>query len=265
MQGAPSASEVIDAPISQRTPRARPGDRLTRDWAPVRRDYESGALGVGQTANKHGMSVNALCNKARRDGWTKPEKFVRKHAMDALQQAAVAITRTHTPGEAPPSVAALLRPPTRADMDERLGSLVRLTANVLLEHRGDIRELAHLTTGQLGELKAATYSSDRLFQCVESLLEMGVIDGDTAKDARRELRGICELKGRMVALGMLTAQFDRLQQMERQAFGIEQGERPEDADDDVAGILVEFVNAPGQGVNVDTVDEPTGRTARRLV
>ena len=254
--------------IPNRTPhlKGEQGKAARRDWTPVRRDYESGALGPTACATKHGISLNQLCNKARIMGWTKPDKLVQAHAKAALKQGATALAASYsTPGEAPPNARALVRPSRAEDGAQRLDALLRLTADVLLAHRQDIHELAHLSTGQLAELKAATASPDRLFRIIDVLDDLGTLSEEEAKAARRELRSICDLKGRMVALGMLTAQFERLQVMERKAYGIKDDERPEDEAEDIAGILVEFVTPAGQerGEEFPTLDG--GRTARRVV
>ncbi len=215
----------------------------TREWQQVRRDYESGAMAMKDVAARHGLSPSALANKARRSKWYRPERDVKKRSDRILINAALDARPdlTHAVGAA----LSYLRPGELAASAERISVLTRLHVDVLLAHRADIHELAHLTNGQLGELKAAQYSADRLFRSVDALLSLGVIDAEEAKGARRELRGICELKGRMVALRMLTAQYGDLQGLERQAFGIEAGATPiEDEATDVRGILVEFVDAP---------------------
>ena len=223
------------------------------DWGPVKIDYELGVLKKGDIAKKHDMLLSSLSNKAKRDGWVRPGKQTTKAVYAALRKTAEFVAekaakkvKTASQYKPRPYVPAMLiSNKVLENKTEALQAVMRRTADVLLQHRSDIVQLSELSAGQLRELRLATVNPELLFATVDQCEAKGVIDDAESQLLRRELRGICDLKGRMVALTVLTKQYSELQAMEREAFGIEDGGTPEAENDDIGRLLVEFVSAPG--------------------
>ncbi len=216
------------------TPKRRKG---APDWEAIERDYRTNLLTFVQMTEKHGPSRQSILNKAARDGWTRDLSVAIK------RRTARKLIERMSKDDRPVSLQSV------TDDISHVEAIANVTVEVILRHRSGIKDLQEIANGQLIELRATTVGHEAIQRVLHLAAEGGVIDSDTLKNAVADVQALCRLPSRMGGLSTLTGIYERLQNLERQAFGIKGDENPEDEEDDVKGLLVGFVEAPFREVD----------------
>ncbi|MVT36786.1 hypothetical protein GO497_02875 [Acidovorax citrulli] len=181
-----------------RSPR-RTGERIELD-------YRAGIKTLRQIAEEHGITHGAINKRAKRDGWERDlsEKIHAK--ADALVSRAAVST----------PVSADTRIKEQAVVDANAHAV----ADVRLAHRRDIHRARRLTNALLDELERQT-DPDTLVL----LEELGELlknpDEKTGRDRLNEVyQAVISLPERSKTMKVLAESLQKLVDMERQAFGM---------------------------------------------
>ncbi len=176
------------------------------DWERIELDYRAGIKTLRQIAEEHGITHGAINKRAKRDGWERDlsEKIHAK--ADALVSRAAVST----------PVSADTRMKEQAVVDANAHAV----ADVRLAHRRDIHRARRLTNALLDELERQT-DPDTLVL----LEELGELlknpDEKTGRDRLNEVyQAVISLPERSKTMKVLAESLQKLVDMERQAFGM---------------------------------------------
>ncbi|ABM32927.1 hypothetical protein QRO08_09705 [Paracidovorax citrulli] len=176
------------------------------DWERIELDYRAGIKTLRQIAEEHGITHGAINKRAKRDGWERDlsEKIHAK--ADALVSRAAVST----------PVSADTRIKEQAVVDANAHAV----ADVRLAHRRDIHRARRLTNALLDELERQT-DPDTLVL----LEELGELlknpDEKTGRDRLNEVyQAVISLPERSKTMKVLAESLQKLVDMERQAFGM---------------------------------------------
>lgn len=180
------------------------------DWERIELDYRAGIKTLRQIAEEHGITHGAINKRAKRDGWERDlsEKIHAK--ADALVSRAAVST----------PVSADTRIKEQAVVDANAHAV----ADVRLAHRRDIHRARRLTNALLDELERQT-DPDTLVL----LEELGELlknpDEKTGRDRLNEVyQAVISLPERSKTMKVLAESLQKLVDMERQAFGMNEKE-----------------------------------------
>lgn len=185
------------------------------DWERVELDYRAGIKTLRQIADDHGITHGAVNKRAKAKGWTR----------DLSAKIAAKIAEKVSRAEVSTEVS------KRREVSEREVVEVNATkgAEVLLEHRSDIRRGRTLFQNLMTELEAQV-SDPQVFH------ELGVLlrsENDKGQDKLNDLyHKVISMPGRVDSAKKLVETLEKLVKMEREAFGILPAK---DGDDDPMG------------------------------
>ena len=181
---------------------------------------------------KHGLSHSSIANKAKREDWQRDLAPIIKRDV-ARQLIELAATSN-----------ASIKGVTDDLVAVKHGAA--MIVSVIQRHRSDITDLAELCRTQLAELRTVTVATDKLLRGVARLKDLDSIDEEQAKTLIGDLRKLATLPSRVGALTAVSSNFDRLQTMERRAFGVKDDVDPVEPEGSKKprNILIEFVEAP---------------------
>jgi len=188
------------------------GAKAPVDWVAIEMDYRAGVKPLRQIGNDHGVSHVAVSKRAKRDGWTRDLRAqIRAKAEAKVSKAAVN-------SEVNTQRAVTEQAVVEANAD--------LQYKIRIEHRADIGRSRALFRNLLTEIEAETHNLE-LFQGLGELMDTSGPDatGTFRKDKLNELyQKVISSVGRVDASKKLIEMLEKLIKMERQAFGISDGE-----------------------------------------
>lgn len=207
---------------------ARRSTKNAIDWEAVERDYRIGQLTVGEIVTKHGMSKSTLMARVAKEGWE-------RDLSDAVKVATKAGIVQATINEL--TAAAIEKKTERAAEVISSGVDVAAAANVqvVMGHRRDLARLKSVSLKMLNELESAT-------DAVPALHELTAMVAENSPEALPALGKFVSLAGRVATSEKLTAAFNRIVTMERQAFGLD-----EDGKNKADTTVEEILRAAQQG------------------
>lgn len=207
---------------------ARRSTKNAIDWEAVERDYRIGQLTVGEIVTKHGMSKSTLMARVAKEGWE-------RDLSDAVKVATKAGIVQATINEL--TAAAIEKKTERAAEVISSGVDVAAAANVqvVMGHRRDLARLKSVSLKMLNELENAT-------DAVPALHELTAMVAENSPEALPALGKFVSLAGRVATSEKLTAAFNRIVTMERQAFGLD-----EDGKNKADTTVEEILRAAQQG------------------
>jgi hypothetical protein len=176
------------------------------DWERIELDYRAGIKTLRQIAEEHGITHGAINKRAKRDGWER-DLSERIHAKaDALVSRA--------------AVSSPVSADTRMKEQAVVDANAHAVADVRLAHRRDIHRARRLTNALLDELERQT-DPDTLVL----LEELGELlknpDEKTGRDRLNEVyQAVISLPERSKTMKVLAESLQKLVDMERQAFGM---------------------------------------------
>lgn len=180
--------------------------RPLTDWERIELDYRAGIKTLRQIAEEHGITHGAINKRAKRDGWERDLSDKIHAKADALVSRAAVST----------PVSADTRMKEQAVVDANAHAV----ADVRLAHRRDIHRARRLTNALLDELERQT-DPDTLVL----LEELGELlknpDEKTGRDRLNEVyQAVISLPERSKTMKVLAESLQKLVDMERQAFGM---------------------------------------------
>ncbi len=176
------------------------------DWEAIESAYRAGLLSVREIASQHGITHGAINKRAKRDGWERDLKAKIKAKADALVSKREVSTLVSTE-----------RAVTERILIEANAEVI---ANVRMEHRGDITRARSLTNSMFDELAAETADIEAL----RTLGDMLRQPDDKGIDKLNDIyRSVISLPERVKSVKALSETLKNLIVLERQAYGIDDG------------------------------------------
>jgi hypothetical protein len=182
------------------------------DWEAVELHYRAGIRSLKDMGAEYGVSDAGILKRAKRDGWTRNLKAKIQAKAEAKVSAA--------------AVSAQVSEQKAANETQVIEANADLQYRIRLEHRSDIGRTRSLFRALLGEIEAET-DHLALFQALGELLDTSGPDqtGTWRQDKLNDLyKKVISATGRIDGAKKLTEMLEKLVKLERQAFGIEDGE-----------------------------------------
>lgn len=201
------------------------------DWDAVERDYRTGKFTDQELADKHGNRVTrqAISKRAKEKGWQKDlSAEVRRATRASLIREQVA-TRVAE------QVAGSCQEATVSTADAVLAA-AEVNKQVILQHRGDLQQARQVTMDLLAELAQGSMLAGHMEQLAQLLAGSGAEPKDEA-EARKLVSRALGLGGRVSSVKALADAITKLQEAERRAFGLDDQDGDDPADDDDAERL----------------------------
>jgi hypothetical protein len=193
-----------------KTAQAAPKARATRDWEAVERDYRTGKFTFRELETKHGIPYGTISARATRENWSRDLRSVIRQRASAALVEELAAQGT-------------------AQVAQSAAQTVQLAAEqakaVMLSHRTRAQALAATALELLGELSRAALLAQEQELLAQILAGSGAEPKDEA-EARRVVQKALSLGGRASTVKLLTDSLARVQDMERQAWDLEEGPPP---------------------------------------
>ena len=189
------------------------------DWDAIERQYRLGIKSNKQLAIEFGASGSSIGRRADRCGWIADKA----KEVDATTKA---LLIQNASGNANPNA-------TPTALEIKAAAVV--AAEVVLSHRTDILRGRNLMKNLLTEVEITSQNKE-LFETLGELLDESGPDsnGTWRKDAMNDLyKKVISLTGRVDNSKKLVEMLEKLIKLERQAFGITDGETSTSASDDV--------------------------------
>ncbi len=200
------------------------------DWKSVEHAYRANILGLREICERFGVSSpSSLCNKAKREGWTRDlgpviARQVDRNLLDAALEA---------------------RPDLKAIVDEAkanggehatgllpglsfIGATAAIHTEALQRHQRQLANAHDLCEGLLAELRTAGLSRGALTRLAHAARKADLIDSDEWRDVTKTLRDLGSSSKRSATLATLVSTLGNLQNLERQAIGLKPFELPKD-------------------------------------
>lgn len=195
--------------------------KTTTDWEAVEMLFRQGVLSLRAIATQHNCTEGAIRKRAKKEGWTRDLKAkVQAKAEELVRKAEV---RTEV------RKGASFQATERAQVEVA----AQLQANVVLEHRQDIRRSRTLFQRLMDELEAQV-ADPELFERLGEIMDKSGEDEESGRTITDKLNEayhkVISMSGRVDNARKLTETLERVVKMERQAFGLDdkgQGEADE--------------------------------------
>lgn len=181
------------------------------DWEAIERLYRAGVLSLREIAGKYGVSDTAIRKKAKKEEWT-------RDLAAKIQSKADELVRKR-------EVRAQVRTANLQTEKQLIEATADIIANVRMEHRGDINRARTLANTLFDELAAECNDVEALQKLGELLRQPDDRGIDKLNDLYQK---IISMPGRVKAMKDLTDSLKNLVGMEREAYGIDNQEKPKD-------------------------------------
>jgi hypothetical protein len=213
------------------TPTAR---RPKADWEAIERDYRTGTWSDHELAEKHGHVVTrqAISKRAKEKGWTKDLTAVVRQATRAKVIADQVAERVATRVA---EVAGNVADSSQKATVDVVDAVAEIRASLIKRHKRDWGSMADAAIGLLEELRQSAMTAQDTELLTEILAGEGAEPKDVA-DARRVVNKALGLGGRVASIKALAETFTKVQAGQRLAYGIDDGDGDESADDDAGSL-----------------------------
>lgn len=198
---------------AKKKPPSQPSEEVL---AQIELDYRANVLPLRQIGSKHGVSAAAVVKWADKFGWSRDLSAKIKAKADAVVNRAA----VNKPVNANAAV----------HERETIDANAQAIASVRLSHREDIKRGRGLANKMLAELEAVTDRPDLIQALVDAMADPEE-EGDAAKLYRRRLQDmvnrVVEFPARVGSLKALSETLRNLIVLERQAWGLDEDEKPD--------------------------------------
>lgn len=196
------------------------------DWERIEGDYRAGVLSLREIATKDGnVTEGAIRKRAKRDNWPRDLKAkIDAKAEDLVRKDAVRNSGTQKSGL------------STATEREVVDAGANQIAGVRLAHRGDIRRGRNLVLTLLGELEGQTASNEMLVELGAMMRRESESGIDRLNDTYNK---IISSAGRIDSVKKLTEALKNLIGLEREAYGLDQPDKPADDPRDLSDADLE--------------------------
>ena len=194
---------------------ASPGKKRVIDWESIEREYRAGIRSMKNIGDEFGVSDAAIIKRAKRDDWVRDlAAKIKAKAEDKVSKAAVS---------------AEVRAQTKVTERELVEANAQVQADIILAHRKDVRRGRALVMALFEEAEGLTLNRELFDQLGELLANP---DGNGNDKLNELYRKIISLPGRTDTVKKLSESLKNLVGLERQAFGLKDGE----SDDGDGGV-----------------------------
>lgn len=181
------------------------------DWEAIERAYRAGALSIRTIADRNGISDTAIRKKAKASGWVRDlSEQVRKEVRNKLVRGEVRDGQCANP--------------------ERDAEIVEEAAEegatVVRSHRRDIRKATILANLLMDDLLTTIQRREE----IEDAIEVETSEDNNGM-RRASMLAAVGLPSNSKTLFQLSSAMKNLQVLERQAFGLDEKEKTDDADE----------------------------------
>lgn len=184
------------------------------DWEKIELDFRAGVKTLREIAASHDISHVAISKRAKKEGWVKDlSARIKAKTQDLVNKKSVNSTVNS------------------ASVNEIIEVNAKIQSDIILAHRIDIPKKRELVAKLFAEVEALTDGGDIVEQMT---LALGGGDMEQLADAARKA---ISLPSRIKGVTELIGAFKTVVSMERQAFGIADGEEKK------ATTLQDIINA----------------------
>lgn len=196
------------------------------DWERIEGDYRAGVLSLREIATKDGcVTEGAIRKRAKRDGWTRDlAAKIKAKADDLVRKDAVRNDGTQKSG--------LSTATEREIIDANAHQIARVRG----EHRSDISRSRSLVLTLLGELEGQTASNEMLVELGAMMRRESESGVDRLNDTYNK---IISSAGRIDSVKKLTEALKNLIGLEREAYGLDEPDKPADDPRDLSDADLE--------------------------
>jgi hypothetical protein len=199
-------------------------EKSAPDWERIEAEYRAGVLSVREIAASQGITHGAINKRAKRDGWARDLSAKIKAKAEALVSKREVSTSVST----------------ETALSERLivEANAEVIAQVRLAHRSDIARARKLCMSLLAEIEVETDNLD-LFEELGELLRS---EDDKGQDKRNDVyRRVISGASRIDSMKKLAEALKVLVGLEREAYGIETGEKQPGGGNDLVSVLSQLI------------------------
>lgn len=202
------------------------------DWETIESAYRAGVMSLREIASQHGISDTAIRKRAKKDGWSRDLAAKIQAKADDLVRRREVRTKVRTENA--------------ASERELIEANAEVIATVRMEHRGDIRRARTLANALFDELEAECADVDSLRKLGELMLD----PDNNGRDRLNELyqaiismpERVISMPERVKSMKALSETLKNLIGLERQAYGMDEGEK-----DKVVDALSDLMDSLSQG------------------
>lgn len=187
------------------------------DWERIEQLFRAGLLSVREIAAACGVSHTAINKRSKAEGWDRDLNAKIKAKADSLVSKREVSTKVSTE--------------TLATERGIVEANAEVIADIRLAHRGDISRSRRLTNKLLDELEALTDEQGTIKQLIVQLKDGDHDDGDAMADMLALAQKMSALPSRTKTMKELAETLKTLVMLERQAYGLDDKEKNDDADE----------------------------------
>lgn len=199
-------------------------EKSAPDWGRIEAEYRAGVLSVREIAASQGISHTAIQKRAKAESWERDLGAKIRAKADRLVAKREVATQVAT----------------ETALSERVivEANAEVIAQVRLTHRGDIARARKLCMSLLAEIEVETDSLD-LFEELGELLRA---EDDKGQDKRNDVyRRVISGASRIDSMKKLADALKVLVGLEREAYGIETGEKQGSGGNDMVSVLSQLI------------------------
>lgn len=187
------------------------------DWERIEQLFRAGLLSVREIAAACGVSHTAINKRSKAEGWDRDLNAKIKAKADSLVSKREVSTKVSTE--------------TLATERGIVEANAEIIADIRLAHRGDISRSRRLTNKLLDELEALTDEQGTIKELIAQLKDSDQDDGDSMSDVLALAQKMSALPSRTKTMKELAETLKTLVVLERQAYGLDDKEKNDDADE----------------------------------
>lgn len=177
------------------------------DWAAIERDWRTDKFTLHELERKHGVGYASISRKATREGW--------KRDLGAMikQQTAI-LLQEEAQGSA-------------KETQKVIATAAELNKRVILGHREDIATLRRLVKSMVAKIEAMGLLGDADLLAFYKLAKGAQYEAAEIKALLKNVTNACNTPAQVAALKNLSDTLAKLVALERQAFALDEADKPE--------------------------------------
>lgn len=187
------------------------------DWERIEQLFRAGLLSVREIAAACGVSHTAINKRSKAEGWDRDLNAKIKAKADSLVSKREVSTKVSTE--------------TLATERGIVEANAEVIADIRMAHRGDISRSRRLTNKLLDELEALTDEQGTIKELIAQFKDGDHDDGDAMADVLALAQKMSALPSRTKTMKELAETLKTLVVLERQAYGLDDKEKNDDADE----------------------------------
>lgn len=196
-------------------PARKPGQRA--DWQAIERDYRTGRFTQVELAAKHQVNAATLCRKIKADQAIDPTRW-QQDLTDVVRQATKAALMADVIKEATENAQEGVNTTVNT-----VKAAAELNKQVILGHRRDIHTLSGLARTLMDRLNVDAPAVDAL----RTIADQAADTPEQRADLRKQLQAFLGTHTTVSSAQRLADTLLKLQNLERKAFGLGDGEDPQ--------------------------------------